>query len=228
MANIINILIGENRKKAFRPKQHKELTTEWYERFKEWGEGMFYANIQSRENNTVAKLISRVSGGLTHSIAILYAENLKDYFTDDEWITILCSWNNYYGGSKVLDETVKVLVLVSADENGMNCFDFSAYQKRQLSIREAPLLPENIRFVLEYFMSRAFKYYDYTGLFFWLLYKTCEWFGFLDDPDADFCSESIYDGFTKGELLIADCDNPSPDDIENYAKERILFSNLTC
>ena len=228
MANWINELIKKNRQKVFRPATHKVLDEVWYTRFKEWGEDLYYTNLQAKNNNIISTLIAKFSKGLSHTIAILYSENLRANFTDDEWMKVVASWNNYYGGTKELDSSIKVLVLASADEASINVFDFSVYQKRQLSIRKSNVsVLDKLRIIL-YLVSRLRKPYDYTGLAFWLLYKTCELFGFLDDPEADFCSELVYDGFKQGNCVIAKCANPSPGNIEDCAKDRIVFTNLTC
>jgi hypothetical protein len=227
MINLINKLIAKNRRKVFRPKNHRPLTMEWYIRFRCWGEGLYYANIQSRNNNLVAKIIAKFSKGLTHSIAILYSEDLEKHFTIPEWERIKQNWNHYYGYTKTLDEDIKVLVLASADENGLNFLDFGNYQRRQLSLRKVKIFKMNERRILKYLVSRSKKIYDYTGLIFFWLHKTFKFFGFLDDPEADWCSESIYDAFKKGGIFIADRDNPSPAEIEDYNERLLLYSNLT-
>lgn len=228
MANFINELIRSNRQKAFRPLPYKELKPEWRANFIRWGEGLYYSNIQSKNNNLVAKLISKYSKGLTHTIAILYSENLRAWFTAEDWAKVVESWNFFYGNTKELDNTVKILVLASANEAKIAVCAFSHYQKRKLSIRNPKVPTLKAGSIITYFVSRLRKPYDYTGLGGWLLYKTCEFLGFLDDPEADFCSEIVYDGFKKGDCLIANCDNPSPVNIEDYERGRIVYTDLTC
>lgn len=226
MANFINELIKSNRQKAFRPATHKELPDEWYSRFSTWGEGLYYANIQSKNDSLVARLISKYSKGLTHTIAILHSENLRAYFSEEEWLRVVLSWNFYYGGTRPLDSTIKVLVLASANESRIDVCDFSVYRKRHLSIRRTNITMFGITKIIAYLVSRLRQPYDYTGLAGWLLYKTCAFFGFLDDPEADFCSEIVYDGFKKGDYLIATSGNPSPANIEDFAKERVVYTDL--
>ena len=226
MANFINELIRSNRQKVSRPATHKELPDEWRFRFIAWGEGLYYANIQSKNDSLVAKLISRFSKGLTHTIAIIYSNNLQACFTEEDWLRVVLSWNHYYGGTRPLDSTIKVLVLASANEARIDVCDFSVYRKRHLSIRRTSIPSLDVATIIRYLVSRLRNPYDYTGLAGWLLYKTCEFLGFLDDPEADFCSEIVYDGFKKGNYRIAKEDNPSPANIEEYAKERVVYTDF--
>ena len=47
----------------------------------------------------------------------------------------------------------------------------------------------------------------------------------LDDPESYFCSENIFEAFLKGDFKIAENDNPSPFDINEYRRDLILFDN---
>ena len=226
MAYWINEKFQKKFKKEVKPRKHRPLATDVGNLFKVEGEGLHYCNIKSKDNNFVARLIGKlpqwlnkksdVDLGITHTIAILFSDNLRSWFTDDEWGIVVARWNEYYGGTKELDSSVKALVLASADDDGMNFFDFSKYQTRDFSLRKFPLDEEKQKLIISKLVSIESAPYDVTGLAFWCIYTVCNWFNFLDDPESYFCSE-LYDivkdltGFK-----IAGRDNPSPLDIENY------------
>lgn len=226
MAYWINEKFQKKFKKEVKPRKHVPLTPEMYDLFKSAGEGLHYCNIKSKDNNFVAKLIGKlpqwlneksdVDLGLTHTIAILFSDNLRLWFTDDEWNIVVSRWDSYYGGAKELDSSIKALVLASADEEGMNFFDFSKYQARDFSLRRLPFFNEDQKLIVSKLVSIKSAPYDVTGLAFWCLYTMCGWFNFLDDPDSYFCSElyEIIKNITG--FKIAKRDNPSPLDIENY------------
>ena len=226
MAYWINKKFKEKFNKEFVPKTHRPLSPEIYNIFQEYPEGLSYCNIKSKDNNIIARLIAQVAQwfnkksdmdlSLTHTITILNSENLKDWFTEEEWAIVTANWDKYYGGSKKLDESIKLLVLASADDNGMNFFDFSVYQSRDFSLRKLPLGKKKTKKIISKLVSIESAPYDVTGLAFWWLYKLLKWFKFFDDPDSYFCSE-LYEIIkeTTG-FKIAEKDNPSPLDIENY------------
>jgi len=233
MIHWINILIGNKLKKSFQPSTYKSLPDWLYQQFKSKGEGLFYSCIRSKDNDTASKAISSIAKffnkpgkedlPLSHCIAILYSENLKSHFTGEDWSIIQGNWNNYYGGTKLLDDSVKTLVLASADSTGMNYFDFSKYQTRDFSLRKVDLIAPQESKALHFLAAIAPKYYDYTGLVFWWLYKICIWFKFLDDPEALYCSENIYEAFMCADFKIAAKEEPSPLDIENYNLDLRFF-----
>lgn len=226
MASLINRLIGNWFKGSFRPDSYKPLSDEIYQMFKSKGEGLYYSCIKSEDNNFVSRAIPHITElynkpgkediHLSHCVAIFYSEKLKSHFTPNEWYIITKSWNNFYGNSYPLDDSIKVLVMASADDNGMNYFNFSQYQNRDFSLRKVEL-PESGKYkVIRFLVSIAPLYYDYTGLVFWWLYRLCSWFKFLDDPESLYCSENMYEAFKCANFKIADNDEPSPLDIENY------------
>lgn len=222
----INEQFQKKFKKEAIPRTHRPLSPEIYEIFKSQGEGLHYCNIKSKDNNIIAKAIGKIAQwfnkksdedlSLTHTIAILFSDNLRLWFTDDEWKIIITRWNEYYGHTKGLDGSIKALVLASADEEGMNFFDFSKYQTRDFSLRKLPLGRKKQKLIVNKLVSIKSAPYDVTGLVFWWLYRICSWFKFLEDPDSYFCSE-LYDIVkdTTG-FKIANCADPSPLDIENY------------
>lgn len=226
MASLINRLIGNSFKGSFRPDSYKPLSDEIYQMFKSKGEGLYYSCIKSEDNNFVSRAIPHITElynkpgkediHLSHCVAIFYSENLKSHFTPNEWDIITKSWNNFYGNSYPLDDSIKVLVMASADDNGMNYFNFSQYQSRDFSLRKVELPESRKSKVLRFLVSIAPLYYDYTGLVFWWLYRLCSWFKFLDDSESLYCSENMYEAFKCANFKIADNDEPSPLDIENY------------
>ena len=226
MAYWINKKFQEKFEKAFRPKKYRQVLPKTYEIFKDHKESISYSNIKSKDNNIVATLIGKLAQwfnkksdvdlSLTHTIAILYSDNLKVWFTDEDWEIVTVNWDKYYGGTKKLDSSVKFLVLASADDNGMNFFDFSTYQSRDFSLRTLPLGRKKQKKIIKELVSIESAPYDITGLVFWCLYKICKWFKFLDDPESYFCSELYEIIKNTTEFEIAGEDNPSPLDIENH------------
>lgn len=222
----INKKFNEKFDKEFRPKTHRVLSPDTYDIFKKYPEGITYCNIKSKDNNIVAFLIGKtaqwfnkksdVDLSLTHTIAILNSENLKEWFSKEDWEIVTANWDKYYGGTKKLDASIKLLVLASADDNGMNFFDFSVYQGRDFSLRKLPVGKKKTKALISKLVSIESAPYDMTGLVFWCLYKVLKWFKFLDDPESYFCSE-LY-GLVKetAGFEIAEEENPSPLDIENY------------
>ena len=226
MASLINRLIGNWFKDSFRPDSYKRLSDEMYQVFKSKGEGLYYSCLKSEDNTFLSKMIPYIIElynkpekediSLSHCVAIFYSENLKLYFTPNEWNIITKSWNNFYGNAYPLDDSIKVLVMASADDNGMNYFNFSQYQSRDFSLRKVELPESEKSKVLSFLVSIAPLYYDYTGFVFWWLYRLFSWFKFLDDQESLYCSENMYEAFKCANFKIADNEEPSPLDIENY------------
>jgi hypothetical protein len=226
MAYWINEQFKKKFEKSFRPAKHRELSYVTYITLKAHGEGIHYCNIKSRDNNFIAIMIGKIAQwfnkksdediSLTHTIPILLSEDLKSWFTEKDWKIVSDNWDKYYGGTKKLDSSIKALVLASADDNGMNFFDFSKYQTREYSLRKLPLTKNKEKKIIKKLVAIESAPYDITGMVFWWLYKLCKWFKFLDDPKSYFCSE-LYEIIkdTTG-FKIAEKDNPSPLDIENY------------
>lgn len=226
MPNCINKLVYKHKQKSVKPRNYRPLLPDIYELFKNQGEGVFYSNLKSRENNVVAKAIGKITQcfnkkneediNLTHTVAILYSESLREWFNDEEWGVISTNWYEYYKDAPPLDNSIKLLVLASADADGMNFFNFSHYQLRDFSLRKLPLPKEETIKIVKRLITVEPAPYDATGLIFWPIYKILQFFKFLDDPKSYFCSE-LYD-IVKEEtgFEIAEGSNPSPLGIENY------------
>jgi len=160
---------------------------------------------------------------LSHSIIIIYSENLQNCFTPSQWELVKERWNYFYGGAVPLDNNIKLLVLASADKAGMDYFSFSQYELREFSLRKANLNIIQQTVVTDFLVAINSKYYDYTGLVFWWLYKLCRFFGFLQDKDSFYCSEQIYEAMKQAGFYCAPVNNPSPLDIENYHLDLRFF-----
>jgi hypothetical protein len=225
--SIINTAIGSYQRLKWRPATHRELAPEWEERFSEWGEGMYTSNIASRNNDLPSKLISRFAGKLSHSIAILHSNDLSSWFTRKQWQNITDSWDAHYGHTKKLNSSITTIVLASADKVGMVYSNFSSYERRELSIRKPPISMDDQLKVAQWLANIHAAEYDYTGFVFWLLYRTCIFFRFLEDPESWMCSENVYIAFKHAaNYLLTSVLYPSPDELEAENKDIRIYNTL--
>lgn len=221
MFKCINNLLDSYFDNHWEPKTQRALDPEIYNLFKSYGEGLYYVCIKSKNNDIVSKAISFFSGNISHVFPVLYTENPHAWFTDIEISRLNNNWNIYYK-DEVIDFP-KILVLASADKNGMNYPNFSTYQRRQFNIRKVNLPIKDQKRIVSWFISaKIFKAnYDYTGLAFWWLFRL------MDDEHAYYCSEITQDGLELlGNYKIAKKKNASPTQINKYAVERIIFSKM--
>lgn len=209
----INVAVTRYYRKRRKKKTHRILNNNIYDMFYRNGEGLAYINIQSANNDIPAKLISLFSRGWVHSITVLYAENWDSWFSPAQRAMIQGKLNDYYHAADL--NNIKVLVMGSADDSGMNFFDFSNYQDRKFTIRKTQV---NAKAVINYICNTAYFPYDVTGLFFWLL-------RLFDDEKAFYCSEKVYMEWLVGGVKVAEHENPSPWDIEKYRRERIIYDS---
>lgn len=211
----LNEYIDKKEKKAWVPKTHKELDDLAYEFFKIHGEGLYNICVESTNNDFVAKMISLLTGKYSHGFTAYYCENIKAKLMDDEWHRLKLKYYTYYGDAEDLDAKlgkIKVLVLASADSNGMNYFDYSAYQKRRQVIMKPILTEAQTSSILHSYLTidTMNALYDYTGLAFWWLNRM------FDDERAWYCSEIMYDKFKEAGVLVAAEANPAPTQIVDY------------
>jgi len=222
MLNFINTLIDNYFDNVWTPKSKRVLDSKIYNIFRTYGEGLYYVCIKSKNNDIVSKAINFFSGNISHVFPVLYTETPKEWFTDVELSRLQSNWKIYYKDK--INEFPKILVLASADKNGMNYPDFSTYQERKFNIRKVSLSIKDQKKIVTWFISApVFKAnYDYTGLAFWWLFKM------MDDERAYYCSEVTQDGLELlGNYKIAKKKNASPTQINKYAPERIIFSKMS-
>lgn len=222
----INAQIAKKYKKTTKPRSHKELTTEAYERFHPKGEGIYICNFKGTSNSFVAKCIQKFSGDLTHSFDVVYSTDLRSWFTDEQWTKLSAKWNYYYGVTTGIPLSTKALVIGSMDSDGMNVFDYANYQNRIQSIRKVPITSVAIKAVIAWLcQDKVLKSnYDYTGLFFWLVKVIMP---YADVKEDFYCSEIVYDSFYQAVgVKVAKKADPSPKQIEDVNKNWIIFSNL--
>lgn len=208
----INSAITKRYKKRFQKKTHRLMNANIYNVFYENGPGLYYVNLKSAAKDIPSKLISLFSRGWVHSITVLYAENWDDYLNPIQKDMIQGKLNEYYHYAEL--KNIKVLVMGSADDSGMNFFDFSNYQDRKFTIRKTVVREKP---VINYICNTAYFPYDVTGLFFWLL-------RLFDDEKAFYCSEKVYKEWLVGGVKVAKHEKPSPWDIEKYASARIIYT----
>jgi len=220
LLKIINNKVDNHFDKKWSIEPMLELDPNIYKVFKEHGEGIYYSNIISENNDWVSKGISLISGKYSHSMIILYTENIKELLNEQEYERLISKFKIYYGDSNELKNFVnntKVFVLGSADNNGMNYLNFSHYQDRRQIISSTPFKSGFISNIVSFmfYNSTMNKNYDYTGLLFWWLWRA------LDDERSWYCSEQVYDVFKIFGYKVAKRKNPSPTQIAKYS-ERVL------
>jgi len=206
---------------------------------------IFICCLVSRNNNIVAKAISKLSGPFSHVVAVCTMAGIV-WDAHGEYSRIHVKLEQYYGDFISPD----YLVLASADENGMNYFDISEYQNREMVIFDITGTQDEIEIkeydngtmetvihgndksdaIIKDFLSPQIMnaHYDYTGLIGWVV-KAWKWlYRKFDDERAYYCSEVVYDVFKRNGIGIADSSEPSPTDIYNYCKSRYrtAYSNL--
>jgi len=218
LIHLLNEFVDRKMKKEYIPGAHKPLSDEAYTFFKNNGEGLYNICVESKNNDFVAKIISLVTGKYSHGFTLYYHENIFSKLMDEEWQRLRLKYYSYYGDSIDIDEklkSIKVLCLASADSNGMNYKDYSAYQNRTQVIMKPTLTEAQTNKVLHsYFTPETMNaVYDYTGLAFWWLNKM------FDDERAYYCSELIYDKFSEVGIKVAQRKDPSPTEIVNYGIE---------
>lgn len=227
MIHLLNKLITKFRNTKSKRKAHKKLRPDLEKIFEKFGEGLFVCNIRSSPTNFVSNIIGKIScyreygkkAPLAHTVIIYYG-NIKKLLEGNSVHTSILEKKlaGFYKNPPTLDE-LKATVLCSADENGMNYFDFSNYQNRDFSLR--PFLNVDYkkqRAIVKDFIAQHNKPYDYTGLFFWIWYKLFKFLRFMDDSKSWFCSEVSYEISKRHGYKIARRDNPSPADCEKINK----------
>ena len=221
----INAQIVKKYKKTTKPRSHKELTTEAYERFHPKGDGLFLVNIQGVSNSFVAKCIEYFSGKLTHSFIMIYSTDLRSWFTDEQWTKLSAKWNYYYGTTTGIPLTTKTLILGSLDQDGNNICDYTHYQNRKQSIRKLPVNSVAIKAVLAWLCQDKILNagYDYSGLATQPLHKILPC---MDVKEDFYCSEFCYEMMDFVGYKVAKKPDPSPKNIEDYRKDLIFFTNL--
>ena len=222
----INLFFDKIFKSTWVTKTHRLLLDEVYKLFKLRKEGLYIACIKSKNNTITAKAISLFSGPYSHCVLLYYSENIKEKVTQEEYQRLREKYKIYYGDILELDvilNSTKILVIGSADQNGMNYFDYSTYQSREQIIFKPELSPAQEKTILSYMLSKKSMdiIYDFMGLVFWCL-------KFVDDERAWFCSEQLCDIFSRQGVVLTTVKNPSPTQLVEYGKKNlpIIFSNV--
>lgn len=225
---LINLSICRYFKKKHTYKKLKILKPQMYDLFKKNGEGFYYTSIINKnKTNLVTRAISFFTGGksIVHSMIMVYSENIKSLFTSEQWGRLEKKWQYYYGEEYNINDTdLKILILGSADQDGINYFNFSNYDERTQIIRKIPnqLITKIEKLILlDYLCSQYMmeEPYDYVGLLSWVLNKL------FDDEYAHYCSELVYDAFDRIGIKISKEKDPSPAEINESRMEWIIFRN---
>jgi hypothetical protein len=222
--NKINKKIQEHAERNIKKRTWSPLKEEWKVFFKDKKDGFYLCNLKSK-STFLSKLIGFFQNNYRHTV-FLFKGELEKYVTLEEINIIKSKYLKIYKNPPEIKNT-KIMVWGSANANGLNWFDFSAYQGNPLTIYSIKILNEekNIYKIIKESLKYAYKSYDLTGLVGWLLYKyISKIFLFLDDPKSPFCSEFCYD-ITKlcTGFEIADEENPGPGDIHKKIKEYTII-----
>lgn len=218
--NLINQLITYFSLKKKKVMTHKILNPEFIKLFDKSGNGTYLVSLKASKG-IVSALIGLFSNHISHTIIFLYSNTLKDYFDDFHWNRIKESWDKNYGNIILLDNNIMALVIASADQTGMECFDFAQYQNRKMSIRKLPTTFDQDKIIVGNLANIIGKEYDFMGLIGWL-------FRTGDDGYSWYCSEACYDVCSMVGLTIAKKSNPTPGQIETYEPTQSwkVFDNI--
>ena len=219
MLHWINTLLHKYYSKRWKFKSVRVLNQNKYDLFKQRGEGLYYINFKGDHANIISRIISFFSGGLSHSFIVLYTEDITNYFTLDELQLLKMKYIRYYGTDANFYST-RIWVLGSADNNGINYFNYSTYQDRKQSIRKVPIDRNFQKIVCKWLIQQKIMnaFYDFMGLVFFSLH--------VNSKKDIFCSELVYKAFDAIKVKVAKKENPSPKQIEDYNKSWIVYSDI--
>jgi hypothetical protein len=229
LSHRLNLFIDKIEKKKYKPGYRKPLLEGMDQVFEMHGEGLYISCLKSEMNNIVSKAIAAISGPYSHSIMMLHANNIKKLVTDEEWARLKDKYKSYYITSPTDDidwllSTINILVLGSADANGMNYFDFSQYQLRRQVIFKVPCTQEQQQAILRDILSEKSMstIYDFTGLAFWWMKRA------FDDERAWYCSEQVANVFYRNGRPVSRSLNPSPTQLvqDNLLLSQLVYSNV--
>ncbi len=183
---------------------------------------LYIACIVGTRNNIVSKAIQHFSGPFSHFIAIANTE--KAALTYPEKWRVLTKLAEYYNEKEI--RIPDYLVLASADDDGMNYFDLSQYQLREMIIFE---IPSNEDTIIKKFVSKEVmdSHYDYTGLVGQIV-RGWRWlYSFFDDQKSWYCSEQA-DIFRRFKVQLSEKQDPNPTQIYKYClkNHKIVYNSL--
>jgi len=240
MKTLLNKLIDFIYKKKHIKHDYKPLTNQGIIDGLKDGK-LFVACLVSRNKDFVSKQITKFSGPFSHVVAI--ANTNKTRMDEDSFWRFCDKLSDYYG-FVVCGYDCDYAVLASADSDGMNYFNISQYQNREMEIFQIdgtfPIYGEysgriindaTADSIIHEFLSEKVMNatYDYTGLVGQIFRKLGKWFYSLwDDERAYYCSEQA-EIFKRHGVKIAAKDEPTPTEIYKYCKMHypVVYSSLT-
>jgi len=218
LLNVINKLIKKIREKNRKRKLPYPLYLVFDDLFRRHGEGLYIVCLKASPDNFVSKIIGMITGQMAHTFIMLYSQTFGKWLTMEQTAKVTRSIINNY---KVPPQNIKALVISSADSTGMECFDFSSYQNRKMTIRKIPASKDQLKKIISFLVDIVGRPYDFTGLLGWL-------FKCGDDAQSYYCSEAVYDACKSAGIIVADNSSPSVDDIENFSETQSwkIFKNF--
>lgn len=215
----------------WKPKTHKELTPEIYDKLKEHGEGIYYVNLKSTGEDFISRAIGWFCHGWVHSVIFVYSENIKQYLTGilniKQYKKVLEALQLYYGLTARLDD-IKALVISSSDAIGQTAFDLSNYNTRSMTIRKITDASNfQKEMIINFLVNQLGQPYDYTGLVFYPLNFLSGIIYRLFDSKYYFCSEIVYEACTcmKNGIFLSKKPNPTPYELEKYNAYNIIYDS---
>lgn len=224
MINYINKKYQENQIKKWEPVEWKPIKGQWIDFFVRQDCRVAICNLVAVKTNLISNIIGKLEGGLSHTVLLMYEPEMHLILNEGEKEKLNKNLKFYYINPPKIED-IKIWVWGSADETGMNYYDFSVLQNREKWIYKIPHYNLNYNSIIHSMNDYIAKPYDGTGLLFWLLYKkVSKLFGFFDDKKSAFCSEYVYDMLRNcAGYVCADEDNPSPYMIHNRMKSNTIF-----
>lgn len=215
--------------KDWKPKTHKQLSSDIYDKLKDNGEGIYYVNVKSSGKNFISRAIGWFCRGWVHSVIFVYSENIKKYLTEilepKQYKEVLTALQLYYGMSARLED-IKALVVSSSDAIGQTAFDLSNYNTREMTIRKITDVSYFQKYIIiDFLVKQLNKPYDYTGLMFYPLNWLSSIIYRLFDSKYYFCSEIVYEACMRAGVYVAKNLNPTPYDIEKYNAYKIIYNS---
>ncbi len=212
-------------------KTWKPIQWEMYRIFQRSKRKVFVLNLKKGNNSLLSRAISYFSKGYTHTVMLYFPKDIYKETTLKQQEMLKKKLKKYYHNPPTLDE-VSVWVWASADQNGMNYFDYSKYQKRKGFIAAIPTTKEQEKTIKDFFLNKqiAKAKYDYTGLggfplnilkkpFVWIYKKV------FDKKKDWFCSEITREGFKRAGIIIGK-DNDSPGSIAECTEKWKYYEQL--
>lgn len=220
-ANKINVFFGFLAKKMYKKKNWVILNDEVFNKYFESAEtdSFFLCNLHGPRGIFLERVIRWFEQGFSHTVPLFYGDITK-HLNSVQIEKVKLSLRKVYKNPPVLKK-VRVWVVGSADEIGLNWFDFSMYQDGLFKVY-APwkVDPATIKKMLSFGVSLLWIRYDLSGLLMKFLGKLKIKIKSLNDSFAVFCSEYTQLFFSEGGIKVSEESSTGPGAIDKYLEEQ--------